>query len=145
MTKIVSLSTVSLTIANPNYEQIVVGGTGQLVGSVSMRRNNAAFSVAGAPDGGYVASFTRDKTGSVDIRISQSSSLISRLTRFILWCEANPELAESTISIIDQLGNMQGYASGVFPSKIPDNEVSGNATDRTFTFNAGVLDFEEVE
>lgn len=143
MPKLVSLSTVSVTINNPNYEQIVIGGNGQLVGNISMSRNNGAFSMQGSPDGGYVASYTRNRTGSVSIQISQSSSLIGRLRKFINWCEANPNLAESSITVMDSLGNIQGYATGVLPDKIPDNSVSETATNRTFSFLAGEIDFEE--
>lgn len=142
-TKLVSLSTVSVTINNPEYEQIVIGGNGNLVGSVTMSRNTGAFSVSGSPDGGYVASFTKDRTGSFSISLSQSSSMIARLVRFINWCEAHPELAESTISVTDLLGNIVGYGSGVFPSKIPDNSVTDTAGSRTFEFMAGVVTFEE--
>ena len=145
MAKIVSLATVSVTISNPHYEQIVIGGTGQLVGQVSMSRGMGAFSVSGAPDGGYVASYTKDRTGSFSIQISQASALINRLTKFILWCEANPNLAESSISVTDLLGNMQGYGQGVFPSKIPDNMVTGSVSSRTFNFVAGVVTFEGGE
>lgn len=143
MAKIVSLSTVSLTINNPNYEQIVVGGNGHLVGQVTMSRGNAAFTMQGSPDGGYVVGYTKNRTGSFNIQISQSSSLIARLTKFINWCEANPNLAESTITVTDLLGNIQGYGSGVFPDKIPDNTVSESVGSRTFNFLAGVVTFEE--
>lgn len=145
MAKLVSLSTVSVTINNPNYEQIVIGGNGQLVGQVTMSRSNSAFTVNGSPDGGYFASYTKNRAGSFEIQISQSSSLINRLTKFILWCEANPNLAESTISVTDLLGNIQGYGQGVFPDLIPNNTVSATATNRTFKFNAGVVTFEGGE
>lgn len=143
MAKLVSLSTVSVTISNPNYEQIVIGGNGNLVGSVAMSRGKAAFSVEGSPDGGYAASYTKDRTGSVTVSLSQASGIVSRLRKFINWCESNPNLAESTISIIDSLGNIQGFASGVFPDKIPDNTVSDSIQSRTFTFQAGEIQFEE--
>lgn len=143
MAKLVSLTTVALTISNPNYEQIVIGGNGNLVGSVTMSRDKSAFSVQGSPDGGYVAGYSKDRTGSFSISISQSSSLISRLRKFITWCEANPNLAESTISVTDSLGNMQGYGEGVFPDKIPDNTVGESPSSRTFNFFAGKIDFEE--
>lgn len=143
MSKIVSLATVSVIISNPNYEQIVVGGNGQMVGQIGMQRDKAAFGMQGYADGGYVVSHTKDRTGSFDLQISQASSLISRLTRFFNWCEANPNLAESTITVLDSLGNIEGYGSGVFPDKIPDNQVSGTVQSRTFTFMAGVISFEE--
>lgn len=146
MAKLVSLSTVSVIISNPNnYEQIVIGGNGQLVGQVSMSRGNGAFSVSGSPDGGYFASYSKDRSGSFEIQISQSSSLINRLTKFILWCEANPNLAESTISVIDSLGNIQGYGEGVFPDVIPSNTITSSAGNRTFKFNAGIVTFEGGE
>lgn len=143
MAKLVSLTTASVVINNPNYEQIIIGGNGQLVGEISMSRAKAAFSVEGSPDGGYVASFVKDHSGTVEISISQSSSLIGRLRKFINWCESNPNLAESTITVLDTLGNMQGYAEGVFPDKIPDNRLGESATNRTYTFNAGKIEFEE--
>lgn len=144
-TKLVSLSTVSVTISNPNYEQIVIGGNGQLVGQIAMSRGVSAFSMSGSPDGGYVSYYTKDRTGSFDIQISQSSPLIARLTKFILWCEANPNLAESTISVTDLLGNIQGYGQGVFPDKLPDNTIATSAGSRSFKFNAGVVTFEGGE
>lgn len=145
MAKLVSLSTVSVIIDNPDYEQIVIGGNGDLVGQVSMSRGNAAFSVNGSPDGGYVASFTKNRSGSFEIQLSQSSSLINRLTKFFIWCEANPNLAESTISVIDLLGNIQGYGEGVFPDVIPSNTITSSAGTRTFKFNAGIVTFEGGE
>lgn len=143
MAKLVSLTTVSVVISNPNYEQIVVGGNGQLVGSVGMQRSKGAFSMQGSADGGYAASYSKDKTGSVTISISQASSLIGRLTKFVNWCEANPNLAESSISITDSLGNIVGYAVGVLPDKIPDNQVGDSVGSRTFNFLAGKVEFEE--
>ena len=142
MAKIVSLSTVTVTITNPYYEQIVIGGGGKLVGQVSMRRNNSSFSVVGSPDGGYAGSFSKNRTGEVSIQLSQASSLISRLTKFIIWCEQNPRLAESSISVDDQLGNIVGTGNGVFPAAIPDNTVGESATSRTFTFMAGEVIFD---
>lgn len=143
MAKLVSLTTASVVINNPNYEQIIIGGNGQLVGSISMKRNNPSFSVEGSIDGGYVASYKKDHSGSLEVEISQSSSLIGRLRKFINWCEANPNLAESTITVLDTLGNMQGYAEGVFPDKIPDNSLGDSAGQRTYTFNCGKIEFEE--
>lgn len=143
MAKIVSLSTVTVTINNPSYEQIVIGGNGRLVGNVSMSRSKAAFSVQGSPDGGYVAGYSKDRTGSFSIQISQSSSLINRLTKFMNWCEANPNLAESSITVMDSLGNIQGYGSGVFPDKIPENSIGDSVSTRTFNFIAGNITFED--
>lgn len=143
MAKLVSLTTASVVINNPNYEQIVIGGNGQLVGEISMSRNKGAFAVEGSPDGGYAASYTKDRTGSISIKISQSSSLIGRLRKFINWCEANPNLAESTITVLDTLGNLQGYAEGVFPDKLPDNSLSESVNQRDYNFNAGKIEFEE--
>lgn len=143
MAKLVSLSTVSLTINNPNYEQIVIGGGGKMVGSVKMSRTNDAFSMEGSPDGGYAVGYSKNRLGSFSIQLSQASSIVARLTRFINWCEANPNLAESTITVTDTLGNIQGFGSGVFPNKIPDNEVGDSLGSRTFDFMAGNIVFEE--
>lgn len=143
MAKLFSLSTVTVTISNPNYEQIVIGGNASMVGNISMSRSKAAFSMVGSPDGGWAAGYQKDRTGEVSVSISQSSSLIARLTRFFNWCEANPNLAESTISVADSLGNIQGFASGVFPDKIPDNSVGESVSTRTFSFMAGNITFEE--
>lgn len=143
MAKLFSLTTVQAVISNPNYEQIVIGGNGQLVGSISMQRSKGAFSMQGSADGGYAASYSKDKTGSVGVSISQASSLIGRLVKFINWCEANPNLAESSISITDSLGNLVGYAEGVLPDKIPDNSASETVGSRNFNFLVGRIEFEE--
>lgn len=143
MSKLVSLSTVQVIITNPNYEQITIGGNGSMVGSVSMSRSNAAFGVTGYADGSYAASYTKNRTGSVSIQLSQASSLVARLTKFVNWCEANYNLAESTITVLDSMGNIQGYASGVYPDKLPDNTVGESVQNRTFEFSAGVISFEE--
>lgn len=143
MAKLFSLATVSVIITNPNYEQIIVGGNSNMVGSVRMARSVAAFSMQGYADGGYVAGFSKNRTGEFDITISQSSSMVARLTKFINWCEANPNLAESTITVMDSLGNIAGYGSGVFPDKLPDNTVGESVSNRTFSFMAGVITFEE--
>ena len=145
MAKLVSLTTVSVVINNPNYEQIVIGGNSQMVGNITMSRANSAFSITSTVDGGYAASFSKDRSGTITIEISQASSLVGRLRKFINWCEANPNLAESTISVLDTLGNLKGYAEGVFPDKIPDNSLGDSVSTRNYTFNVGKIEFEEGE
>lgn len=145
MPKLVSLTTVQVVITNPNYEQIIVGGNGSMMGSISLSRSNSAFAVTGYADGSYTTSYTKNRSGNISLSVSQGSSVINRLTRFINWCEANPNLAESTITVMDSLGVIQGYASGVYPEKLPDNIVSDSVQNRTFNFSAGVVTFEEGE
>ena len=143
MANVFSLTTVSVVITNPIYGQITIGGAGKMVGSVGYAYNADAFSMEHTPDGGYVANFNNDKSGEINLSIKQTSSHIQELTDFINWCRSNPVNAMSTLKITDPLGNIAASASGVLPTKIPDNQVGESLSDRQFKFLAGEINSEE--
>lgn len=144
MAKVFSLTTVSVIITNTVYGQITIGGAGKMVGSVRYAYDKDAFSMESTPDGGYVANFNNDKSGSIEIDIKQSSSHVVELTNYINWCRNNPSQAMSSIKITDPLGNIACSANGVWPTKIPDNGVTESVGDRNFKFIAGEIISEET-
>ena len=143
MAKVFSLTTVTVVIENATKGNITIGGAGKMVGSVGYRYSNDIFSMDTTPDGGYVGNYNGSKAGSINIKLKQTSSHIPELTDFIQWCRSNPQLAMSNITVTDSLGNIACSASGVLPVKIPDNDASERAGDRTFEFLAGEINSEE--
>ena len=143
MAKVFSLTTVSVVITNAIYGQITIGGAGKMVGNVGYSYNVDAFSLEHTPDGGYVMNFNNDKSGEINLSIKQTSSHIQELTDFINWCRNNPMSAMSDLKITDPLGNIAASATGVLPTKIPDNQVTESLGDRQFKFVAGEINSEE--
>lgn len=131
-----SLSSVVLTINNPNRGLITIGGGGKLVGSIGYSFKDSMFTQETTADGGAVVSFNKSKAGSVTVDITQTSPIIKDLVDYLLWCREHPELAFADIECRDATGNLEFSATGVTPVSIPGNTVGSTATSRSFTFNA---------
>ena len=142
--KVFSLSTVNVIITNKNFGQITIGGAGKLLGNVRYGYANEMFKMQTTPDGGAVFDFNKSLAGTISITFKQTSAHIADLVSFIKWCRNNAEVAESSITITDTLGNIACQASGVFPVKIPDNDVGETADTRVFEFNAEEIIPEET-
>lgn len=136
MNKVFSLASVNVTINTQRGDQIVIGGGGKLLGTVSYSYDNSLFDIFSTADGGAGATFNKSLAGKITFDFKQTSPLIDTLTDYILWCRANPEKAEATVKCTDNSGNINFSATGVFPSSIPDNSVTETAGNRSFKFGA---------
>lgn len=143
MAKLFSLTTVTVVIENPTLGNITIGGAGKLLGTVGYSYDDDIFTMDSTPDGGYVSNFNGSRKGRFSIAFKQTSSHIAELTEYINKCRDNPSQAMATLRITDSLGNIAATGNGVFPSKIPDNQVTETAGNRTFDFVAGEIISEE--
>ena len=147
--RVLSLASITLTIYNPYYDRISLGGGlplgggGKSMGTVSYSFQEDAFSMSTSADGGASVSHNKSDAGTIKITFAQTSPQIPDLIRFIRWCKENPHLAESTMTSRDLTGNITFQANGVFPVKIPDNTVTGTVGDREFEFIATEIIPEE--
>ena len=134
MKKVFSLASVNLTIDNEYFGQITISGGGKLLGSVGYSFANNLFDVTSTADGGAAVSFNKSLAGSVSISFTQTSPKIDEITDFILKCRNEPEKAEATITCRDNSGNINFFANGAFPSKLPDNSMGESPSSRSFSF-----------
>ena len=136
MKKVFSLASVNLTITTGRGDQISVGGGGKLLGTVGYDYDNPLFSVTSTADGGAAVSFNKSLAGTISLSFKQTAPTIDILTDYIKWCRENPEKAEATFTCRDNSGNINFEANGVFPAKIPSNNVGENIGERSFNFAA---------
>jgi hypothetical protein len=145
MKKVFSLASVTLTINTGRGDQITIGGGGKLLGSVGYSYDSSSmFDISTTADGGAAVSFNKSLAGTISITFKQTAPTIDELVKYILWCRNNPENAEATVKCIDNSGNINFTATGVFPKSIPQNTVSDSAGDRTFDFAACEIIPEEA-
>lgn len=143
--RVLSLTSITLTIINDTYGRISLGGGGKSIGTISYSFQDEAFSMSTSADGGASISHNKSDAGTISINYQQTSPQIPDLIKFIKWCKENPSLAESTMTSRDLTGNLNFQANGVFPVKIPDNSVSGSVGERSFSFIATeIIPEEEV-
>ena len=144
--KVFSLAAVTMVLTNPNYAGgsiITIGGGGNGVGSIGYAYNSEMFNISALADGGYGASHNNNRSGNVTLQLQQTSATIADLTDFLLWCWDNPTLAASSITVRDNVGNINFEAIDVLPQKLPDNTVNETVGNRTFTFLAGKITSKE--
>lgn len=134
MKRVFSLASVNATIENEYFGQITIGGGGKLLGTISYDYDNSLFDITSTADGGAAVSFNKSLAGKVSISFRQTAPKIDELTDFIMKCRTEPEKAESTITCRDNSGNINFYATGVFPTRIPSNSMGERIGDRTFDF-----------
>lgn len=149
--QVLSLASVSVKISNANYGNVNLGGNryielaggGKLVDSISYSFTNDMFSVSSTADGGAYVSHNASRAGEISISCNQTSPHVPMLRNFFKWCQANPELAESTLIITDRTGNIACSCTGVFPTKLPEVTVSGTAGSQSFAFGAADIEAQE--
>lgn len=126
-----SLSSVTGTINNPVYGNVEFGGGNQTIGQIGYEFDRDNFKMKGYADGGATVTHDKFKGGTVSIQISQTSSKYRELVKYAKWCFANPESAESTLTVRDATGIMQFSAYGVFPVREPNEVVGEEPSDVT--------------
>ena len=144
--KVFSLSSVRGTLYNEYYgltsfggqSYINLGGGQKQIEKISYSYNTDIFSMSSTADGGVVVAHSNDRSGTISIQLQQTSPHIKVLTEF-----ANPDKAESTLTVTDDTGNLAFTATQVFIKGIPENSVGSTATERTYTFMAGNIESQE--
>ena len=138
--KVVSLASANITINNSNRGDIIsFGGGGKQIGSISYGFTDNIFDMSTTKDGGYAASHSASRAGTITISFSQTSEHIDTLCEYILWCRDNPELAGAGITIADSTGIINMEAKDCVPQNDPQNELGESITNRQFTFLCGVI------
>lgn len=149
--KVFSLSSVRGTLYNEYYgltsfggqSYINLGGGQKQIEKISYTYSTDIFSMSSTADGGVVVAHSNDRSGTISIQLQQTSPHIKVLTEFAKWCWANPDKAESTLTVTDDTGNLAFTATQVFIKGIPENAVGSTATERTYTFMAGNIESQE--
>lgn len=144
--KVISLSKVIVTINNGSDRLIIGGGNGSsgLLDTVSYNYDNDAYSGTSTADGGYAVSHNISRAGSVNITLKQTSPYIADLTSLFNKLLDNPASAESTMTITDNLGNIDCVANSLFPAKLPGNTNNGSVQTRSFDFISGEIIQQEA-
>lgn len=135
-----SLASVTCVINNDTYGNIEFGGGNQTIGDIGYSFKEDSFSMKLYSDGGATVSYNASKGGTITVKMAQTSTKYKEIVSFIKWCRANPQLAESTMTVLDNgIGVMQFSAKGVFPQKEPDNSVSDDISDNQLDFLAAEI------
>ena len=137
-----SLSKVTLVIKNDTFGQITISG-GSNKDNIVLRRSNPSFTKEDSADGPSVFTHNASKAGEVEITIKQTSRNIKDLTDFFNFCQANPELATSSMEVKDVFNVVNATAEEVFPSEMAENTLGQTPGNRTFPFISGKIDFQE--
>ena len=142
--KVVSLASMSVSIVNNEYDELIsFGGGGNQIGSASYSFEQPMFGMTPTADGGYSFNHNASKSGTISISVQQTSPVVDTLTRYLLWCRDNPELAAAEITIADNIGIIDVVGVDCLPTSYPDNSLQDTAQARTFTFACGVLKPQE--
>lgn len=129
--------------------QISIGGPGDnqdgsFVGNISVRRNKELWTTEGDATGSWVHNKNLDRTGEVDVDITQISDQIITLCYL---CDAYDSVADEIneglkIEIINAMSNDTiASATDCYMKKIPDHKFGNTADKLTFSFTCGRVIF----
>lgn len=136
MGRIYSLLDVDIIIKNVGFGTITLSGEGKNLGSVSVSRDNEAFTKEDTADGSSVIIVNSSKAGTVEITFKQTSEFKQDLIDLNNYCLANPTKAKCRITVEDDIGNIKAYASNAFPAKLADTEMGQSVGDLVWKFIA---------
>lgn len=126
----------SITIGGPGEGE---GKYGSYLGSINVTRNTDLWSTEGDATGSWVHNKNLDKTGAIDVEITQVSSQVLQL---IYLCNAYESVSDAVEGLHLEIKNT---ASGLnivdaidcYIKKVPDLPLQDTAQKMTFSFTCG--------
>jgi hypothetical protein len=129
-----SFSDVALTLSHPSLGQVSTQGAGLGSISVSMRTDRTQIDVAA--DGNPVTSKIKDRTGTLEIQMQQTSNIHGTLKKWFNYLEnaATSEWAQITGVLSSNATSEQTIFSGGSMVKHPDVSYEATAGNVTWGF-----------
>lgn len=125
-----------------NTKVLTIGGNGSYTENITVSLANNLYNTSGYATGGYVHDKNLSRVGTVAISLSQLSAEVQK---FINLCnhliDPNNEEIELTITVYEAGKAPVAKCTGCVPSKIPDQSFGATATNQTWVFNAGIIEF----
>lgn len=123
------------------FSDITIGGQGKAIGSISVNRQGAIYTVKGYATGGYVFDKNLDKTGTVNISINQMSDEIIKLIRLFNAYHTG-DYDGMTISVKDNLNNKTvANCIDCMPSSIPNQSFSESSDSQEWSLGCGEINY----
>ena len=134
------VSGTTITIGGPGEGE---GKWGSYLGSISVKRNKDLWSTDGDATGSWVHNKNLDRTGSIDVEITQVSK---QITQLVYLCSAFESVSDAVEGLHLEIKNT---ASGLnivdaidcYIAKIPDHPFQDAAQKLTFSFTCGRITY----
>lgn len=127
--------------------QLSIGGglsdetQGEALGSISIERDEALYSVDNYATGGYVFNKNLSRTGTVELSLNQLSDKIGPLKNLCIYLETH-ETDGLTITVMDSGVNKVAECIDCYPEKLPAQEFKDTAQEQTWKFLVGQVNFK---
>lgn len=136
---LVSITPNDTTLQNM-FPNVVIGGEGSMMDTITISRDNDMWSTTGFSTGGWVHNKNLSKIGKVLINISQLSE---RIARFKQMCEVyyGADYDGFTLSVMDNSGRKVCTCIDCYVQKIPDQRFGPTADMQEWGFTCGEVNY----
>lgn len=123
------------------FSKVTIGGEGNAIDSITISRSTNMWSTEGFATGAWVHNKSLDRTGTVQLSLSQLSEKISKLKKM---CEVfyNGDYSGFTITVTDSKSNVVASCNDCYLVKIPTQTFGNSAGTQSWTFTCGEVDFK---
>lgn len=121
---------------------VTIGGDGSTTNSITVSRATATWSTTGYATGAWVHTKNLDKHGSVDVSINQLAPQIARLKMLLNTYYSSDERDGLTITVSTLDGTKVASCIDCYLTAIPGQSFGESATDQTWTFTCGEVNFD---
>lgn len=131
-------------------EGLIIGGQNSFVESITIRQNVEAFSTKGDSTGSFIHTFNADRTGEIELsisQVSQASKILSLMFSTYYKVENRNAPFKNTapiplIEVYDTRNNVVvAKCSDAFIKKHPDKTFTNEAGNESWVFTVGVIEF----
>lgn len=148
-----ALANYYLSIANDNdtvknlFGDVRIGGEGDAVASITINTSATLWATRGYATGAWVHTKNLDRTGTIEISISQLTDAVAKFKTFVSLFystnnDRNRDIQGSTITLNDSFGNKVCTCYDCYPTKIPSQAYADSAGEQAWSFTCGKIDFE---
>lgn len=145
-----SLSDYTLTITSNESDLsgsgaingLQIGGVQSYIGEISIDLNEEAFTTEGDATGGWVHSFSRNRTGTITVNLRFVNENVKKLIYLLnLYYSSTEAFKGINITISSRNGTL-ATANDCYVQKVPNFRLEDEAQDLDFEFTCGEIVFE---
>lgn len=130
----------TITIGGPGEGE---GKYGSFVGSINVKRNKELWTTEGDATGSWVHNKNLDRTGTIDVEITQVSSQVVQL---VYLCNAYESVSDAVGGLhleIKNIASGENIADAIdcYIAKAPDHPFGDTAAKLTFSFTCGRITY----
>lgn len=137
------IATISIPTALANsfgLSSISVGGSGSYTDSITLNFNDDMWKVEGDVTGSYVMNRSDNKTGTIELSVSQVSDRVRQLITLCNIYKSSDQIDEGlTIEVRSTNGTMIATCLDCMPQRIPSQVMGQTAANQTWTFVSGEI------